>query len=154
MTGLSWKDALRSCFENIDVLERCKHETAENFKQFCEFIAEPAFEALSEEVKEYGIKARYWTLRGKSASLQLSFPRSKVDNFQYIISLPKNSIQLKLRLQIKGRKTERSALKDVEANFSEKFPPAKVMKIAKEELIEDIIERYKNFTYEALTTPD
>lgn len=150
----NWKDSLRACFENIEVLERCKRETAENFKQFCEFIAEPAFEALAEELREYGIKAKFWTLKGKSISLQLSFPHSKVDNFYYIISLPKNSIQLKLRLQIRGRRTERSSLKEIEADFSEKFAPAKVMKIAKEELIESVIEFYKNFTYEAQTTPE
>ena len=92
MEKQDWKDSLRACFESIEILERCKFETAENFKQFCEFIAEPALEALAEELKAYGIRAKYWILRGKSISLRFHSLRSKADNFQYSISLPKNSV--------------------------------------------------------------
>lgn len=152
MVADDWKDRLRIFFDSIDVLERCKLETQENFMQFCEFIAEPAFEALAEEMKEYKVKCRFWTRRGKSTGIRFEFPGSGVDSFQYIISLPKNSVQMKLRLQIKGRKSPQAPTDESEEAFMERIPPDKVMKISKEELLSDIVERFKNYTYEALTS--
>jgi len=149
-----WKDLLRASFSSIEVIERCKFETAENFKQFSEFIAEPAFEALAEEFKEYGIKAKYWILRGKSISLRLQFPKSKAENFKYTISMPKNSVELKLRVTIKGRKTPKGPWEEKEEPFMEKVPADRVMKITQEELLADVIEQYKNFIYAALTSPE
>jgi hypothetical protein len=152
MTADDWKDRLRIFFESIDVLERCKVETRENFKQFCEFIAEPAFEALAEEMKGYKIKCKFWTQKGKSAGIQFDFPSSGVDSFHYIISLPKNSVQLRLRLQIKGRKSPKAPLEESEEAFMEKVSPERVIKLGKEELLNDIVERFRNYTYEALTS--
>ena len=152
MTADDWKDRLRIFFESIDVLERCKVETRENFKQFCEFIAEPAFESLIEEMKGYKIKCKFWTRTGKSSGIQFDFPGSGVDSFHYIISLPKNSVQMRLRLQIKGRKSAKAPLEEFEEVFMERIPPDKVMKISKEELLNDIVERFRNYTYEALTS--
>jgi hypothetical protein len=149
-----WKDKLRGAFESIDILEKCKVETAENFKQFCEFIAEPAFEALAEELKEYGIRAKYWILKGRSVCLRFHFQRSRVDNFQYMISLPRNSVEMRLLLQVRGRTMPKSPLKEKELSFMEKIPPDRVMKISKEDLIEDVIEQYKNFILEALASAD
>jgi len=151
MTADDWKDRLRIFFESINVLERCQLETRENFTQFCEFIAEPAFEALSEEMKQYKIKCKFWTRKGKSTGIQFNFPGSGVNSFQYIISLPKNSVQMKLHLQIKGRKSPQAPLEESEETFMEKVPPDKVMKISKEELLNDIVERFRNYTYQALT---
>ena len=154
MEKQDWRDRLRACFESIDILEKCKFETVENFKQFCEFIAEPAFEALAEELKKYGIKAKHGILRGRSISLRFYFPRSSEENFLYSIFLPKNSVELKLRLYIKGRKTIKSPWEEKDEPFIVKVPADKIIKIAKEELIEDIIEHYRDFTYAALTSPD
>ena len=153
MTADDWKDRLRMFFESIDILERCKIETQENFKQFCEFIAEPAFEALTEEMKEYKIKCKFWTGKGKSTGIQFDFPSSGVDRFHYIILLPKNSVQMKLRLQIKGRKSPKAPLEESEEAFMEGVPADKVIKISKEELLNNIVECFRNYTYEALTSP-
>ena len=152
MTADDWKDRLRIFFESIDVLERCKVETRVNFVQFCEFIAEPAFEALIEEMKGYKIKCKFWTQKGKSTGIEFDFPSSGVDSFHYIISLPKNSVQMRLRLQIKGRKSPKAPLEESEVAFMEKVPPDRVIKIGKEDLLNDIVERFRNFTYEALTS--
>ncbi len=154
MPEKDWRNKLRSCFENVEILERCKAETEENFKQFCEFIAEPAFEALAEELKSYGVRARFGTSRGKSTWIRCTFPRSRVDHFYYVISLPKNAVELKLRLHIKGRKTTKSPLLEEEKLFFEGLPPAKVMKISKDELIADIIEHYRDFILQSLTSSD
>jgi len=154
MPDKDWRDSLRACFENIEILERCIAETDENFRQFCEFIAEPAFEALAGELKIYGVKARFGVSRGKSTWIQCNFPKSRVDHFHYIISLPKNSVELKLRLHIRGRKTARSPLTEEEKPFFEGLPPAKVMKISKEELIHNIIAHYRDFALRALMSTD
>jgi hypothetical protein len=147
-----WKDRLRIFFESVEVLERCKRETQENFKQFCEFIAEPAFEALAEELKTYKIKSKFWTQKGSSTGIQFEFPGGGVESFNYVIVLPKNSVQLKLRLQLKGRKSPKSTLEESEEAFMEKVPPDRVLKISKEELLYDIVERLRNFTYAVLTS--
>jgi len=152
MTADDWKDRLRIFFESIDVLERCQLETRKNFTQFCEFIAEPAFEALSEEMKQYKIKCKFWTRKGRSTGIHFDFPSSGVNSFQYIISLPKNAVQMKLRLQIRGRKSPQAPLEESEETFMEKVPPERVMKIGKEELLNDIVERFRNYTYQALTS--
>jgi len=138
----------------MDILKRCKVETEENFRQFCEFIAEPAFEALAEEMKSYGVKARFGTAKGKATWVRCNFPKTRIDHFHYVISLPKNSIELRLRLQIRGRKTPKSPLQEEEKPFFEGLSPAQVMKISKEELIEHIIENYKDFTLKSLTSPE
>jgi hypothetical protein len=152
MTADDWKGSLRIFFESIDVLERCKVETRVNFVQFCEFIVEPAFEALAEEMKEYKIKCKLWTQKGKSIGIEFDFPGSGVDRFHYIISLPKNSLQMRLRLQIRGRKLPKAPLEESEEAFMEKVPPDRVMKIGKEELLNDIVERFRDYTYAALTS--
>jgi len=152
MPADDWKDRLRIFFESIEVLGRCQSETRNNFMQFCEFIAEPAFETLAEEMKEYKVKCKFWTVRGKSAGIQLNFPGSGVDSFHYIISLPRNSVQLKLVLKLKGRKSARAPLEEFEEAFMERIPPEKIMKLGKEELLNDIVERFRNYTYGALTS--
>jgi len=152
MSADDWKDRLRMFIESVSVLERCKHETRENFKQFCEFIAEPAFEALSEEMKEYKIKAKFWTETGKSAGIRLDFPNSRVPSFHYIISLPQNFVQMKLRLRVKGPTSPDGPSQDIEKAFMESVPPEKILKFGKEELLDDIIEHFKNYVFAALTS--
>jgi len=56
--GNDWKENLASFFEGISILEISKKETIENFNQFCEFIVEPGFESLDEELKQFGIKSK------------------------------------------------------------------------------------------------
>jgi len=138
-------------FESIEVLERCKQEARENFKQFCEFIAEPAFEALAEEMKTYKIRSKSWTRKGSSTGIHFDFPNGGVESFQYVIVLPVNAVQLKLRLQLKGKKSPQAPLDESEEAFMDKVPPDRVLKISKEELLYDIVEKFRNYTYAALT---
>jgi hypothetical protein len=152
MSSNDWKDRLRMFIDSVSVLERCQYETRENFKQFCEFIAEPAFESLAEELKEIKIKSKFWTDSGKSTGIRLDFPNSRVPSFSYIISLPKNSVQMKLRLQIKGRTSPDGAPEDADGPFMESVAPEKVMKVGKEELLDDIIEHFKNYVFAAMTS--
>jgi hypothetical protein len=152
MTADDWKDRLRIFFESIEVLERCQGETRENFMQFCEFIAEPAFETLAEEMKEYKVKCKFWTVKGRSTGIKFTFPDSSVDGFHYVIELPKNAVQMKLALKLKGRKSLKSSLEEFEETFMEKVLPDKVMKLSKEDLLNDIVERFRNYTYAAMTS--
>ena len=152
MSADNWKDRLRMFVDSVSILERCQYETRENFKQFCEFIAETAFESLADELKEYKIRSKFWTEAGKATGIRMDFPSSRVPSFHYIITLPKNSVQMMLRLQVKGPAGPDGTAKDIDKAFMESVPPDKVLKIGKEELIGDIIEHYKDFVFAALTS--
>jgi hypothetical protein len=146
-----WKKNLMGFFEEFSIIETSKKETLDDFAQFCEFIVEPAFESLTEALKEFGITSKSKRIKGKSAALQISFPGSRIDNFHYIISLPKNSLELKLKLKIKGRKNNRGMIEEKEYPFMENVKPANILKLKKEDVIQDIIRCYRKFVLEAIT---
>jgi len=146
-----WRKSLNNFLEDLRIIEECKGETPENFNQFCEFIAEPSFESLSEELRKYGIKSIYRMKKQKWISLEVKFPKSRIDNFHYIISLPKNSVELRLRLKTRGRRTKRSLIEEKEEPFMKDVLPSEILKLPKENLIMDVIKHYRNFTYEILT---
>jgi len=146
-----WRKSLNNFLEDLRIIEECKGETPENFNQFCEFIAEPCFESLSEELRKYGIKSIYRMKKQKWISLEVKFPKSRIDNFHYIISLPKNSVELRLRLKTRGRRTKRSLIEEKEEPFMKDVLPSEILKLPKENLIMDVIKHYRNFTYEILT---
>ena len=152
--GEEWKANLASCFEEIRIIQISKKETIENFDQFCEFIAEPAFEALGEEFKQYGVRTKIEKSPGKSITLRINFPKSRVDKFHYVIFLPKNSLELMVRLKIRGRKDKRSPVQEENMPFLEEPQPKDVFKINKSDLIQDVIEHYRNFNFEALAGKD
>jgi hypothetical protein len=153
MTERNWRDDTKNLFEDLAIIEVSKKETIENFDQFCEFIAEPAFENLAAELKNYKIRARFKRKRD-SIHFWMNFYRSKVDDFHYIISLPKNSIELKLKLAIKGRLNKKSPLKEKELQFMKNVDSSRVLKLKLEELIEDVLDQYRKFKYEALSKPE
>lgn len=150
--GSDWKDDLRSFFEEFTIVETSKKETLEDFDQFCEFIAEPAFESLAEALKEFKIKGKILRTKGKSIAFQTNFPGLRIDNFQYIIFLPKNSLELRLKLQIRGRKNSRSVMEKKEEPFMESVSPRGVLKLKKEDIIQDVIGHYRNFVLTALAS--
>ncbi len=149
--GSDWKKSLISLFEEISILETSKKEALGDFAQFCEFIAEPAFESLAEGLKELGINSKSKRTKGKSIALQINFPGTRIENFQYIIYLPKNSLELKLKLKLRGRKNSRSLAEEQEYPFMEKIGPGDILKLKKEDVIQDIIRYYRKFSFEALT---
>lgn len=154
MEETDWKDKLLDLLKDFRVIESSKDETLNNFRQFCEFIAEPAFESLSEELKKYKIKSKFLILKGKSISFSVNFARLKIDNFHYIICLPNNSLELKLKLRIRGRTNIKSLVSEREEPFMKEVSPAEILNLSKEDLIHDVIEHYRNFNYEALTMPE
>lgn len=149
--GEEWKANLASCFEEIRIIKISKKETIENFDQFCEFVVEPAFETLKEEFKQYGIKAKIEKSPGKSISFRINFPKSRADNFHYMIFLPKNSLELVVKLKVRGRRDKWSPSQEKSMPFLEDPRPKDVFKINKTDLIQDVIEQYRNFNFEALT---
>lgn len=150
MVETDWRESLKKFLEDLSVIEKSRMETVQNFHQFCEFIAEPAFETLNEEFKQYGVKSQFQRSKGKSISLKINFPKSKVDNFTYSVCLPENSFRLKLKLVMRGRKSEKSQIEEREMPFMEDVDPDDILKLSQEELIQDVIEQYKNFNYDAL----
>ena len=153
MNNSDWKDKLARFFEDVRILENCKEQTLKDFDQFCEFIAEPAFESLSEEFRKQKIKSKYKRSKKKSIDFQMNFPGSRIDQFHYIIYLPKNSIELKPRLLIKGRKNKEGRLETTEKPFLEETKPEALLKLSKEKVITDVIEHYENFIFESTTKP-
>jgi len=84
----------------------------------------------------------------------VNFPKSRVDNFHYVIRLPRDSLDLKLRLLIRGRKNKKSQIEEKEVPFMKDIKPSNVLKLPKEALIQDVIKQYKKFIYEALIYPE
>jgi hypothetical protein len=150
--GSDWKKELAGFFEEYAIIETSKKEALDDFDQFCEFIAEPAFENLSNELKGFGIKSKTQRIKGKSVIFLIHFPGSRIDNFHYSICLPKNSIQMRLTLRIRGRKTRKNPLEEKMLPFMEGINPAGVLKLKKEDVIMDVIRRYRHFVLESLTT--
>ena len=149
-----WRAELRGHFDNIRVLERCHAETVDQFAQFCEFIAEPAFEILADELALYGLKSRHQKTRTPDIRFIICFPGTKEDQFHYRISLPKNAVELRLKLTIKERKTPKAEYQSREEAFLPELEPAQVLKVDKEEVILGVIEHFRKFCYESLTSPD
>lgn len=153
MNNSDWKDKLASFFEDIRIIEKCKEQTLKDFDQFCEFIAEPAFESLIEELQKQRIKSKYRRSKKKSIDFQINFPGSRIDQFHYIIYLPKNSIELRPRLLTKGRKSKEGRLETTERAFLEESKPEELLKLSKEKVIIDVIEHYKNYIFENIAKP-
>lgn len=149
-----WKENLASFFDGYRIIERSKEDTIKHFDQFCEFVAEPAFESLGEELENYRITSKIKKDKGKSITFQINFPKSKVENFLYIIMFPKNSLELQLKLSIRGRKNINSPMDGTEGRFMKDVAPAEILKLKKEDLIQDVIEHYRNFCFKAATQTD
>lgn len=149
-----WKNELKNHFENVRLLEKCQGETLNNFDQFCEFIAETAFENLQAELAPYDVRSRFEKSRNSSIQFDICFPGTKNVQFQYKIVLPKNSVELKLKILIRGRNRPNNEFQSNEKDFMPGKEPKEVLKLNKEDLILDIIEHYRDFAYEALTSQD
>ncbi|MGD9347192.1 MAG: hypothetical protein PVH84_15105 [Candidatus Aminicenantes bacterium] len=145
---------MASFFEGYRIIERSKEDTIKNFDQFCEFVAEPAFEILGEELENYRITSKVKKEKGRSITFQINFPKSKVENFLYTILFPKNSLELQLKLQIRGRKNIHSPMQETEERFMKDTTPSEILKLNHEDLIQDVIEHYRNFCFKAATQTD
>lgn len=153
MSNPGWEDDLADFFDDIQIIEKCKKQTLDNFEQLCEFIAEPAFESLSEDLKKRKIKSGFKKTKKKFIDFQINFPGSRLDHFHYRIFLPKNSVELKLRLDIRGRKNKKGQLEKTEKPFMEGVQPSDLLRMPKEKIIRDVIDHYKTFVYETITLP-
>jgi len=149
-----WMKELNQYFEDLRIIEKCQQEAREHFDQFCEFIVEPAVEALEEPLEAKGIKIRYDRQKDKFIHLQINFPNSKIDNFHYTVMLPSNSLELRLILKTAGRKNKKSQLVEKERPFMPEVKPQDILKLTRDEIIMDIIQKLKEFNYAARTSPD
>lgn len=153
MSHSDWKNDLTDFFEDVQIIEKCKEQTLKDFDQLCEFIAEPAFENLTEELKKQKIKSKYKKNKKKSIDFQINFPGTRLDHFHYTIFLPKNSVELLLRLEIRGRKNRESQFEKTQKQFMESVEPSALLRMPKEVIIRDVIDHYKNFVYENIAIP-
>lgn len=144
----NWKEELSRFFEELRIIESSKESAFEDFKKFCEFIIEPAFENFSDELKQYGLRSRYKKEKERFLTFLIDFPKSTIDNFHYTIYLPDNSIDLRLRLIIKGRKDKKTQLIEKIKPFLDSVHPKDCLKLRKEDIIRDIMRNYRNFCFE------
>jgi len=154
MGKVDWKKELANHFENVRVIELCQAETVAQFDQFCEFIAEPAFEALTEELAQYRIRSEQVKTKGRSIRFAICFPGLKEEQFHYRIALPKNSVELRLKLQIKARRTPKAEYQTTDEDFMPGLFPFKVLRMDKDEVVADVVKHFTGFCYAALTSPD
>ena len=149
--GKDWREELAKCFEDVRILESSKDETRENFKSFCEIIAVPAFESLKEELNVYKMSTKIQRVKGQSITFQINFAKSSICQFQYAVCLPKNSVQLELKLRTGGRKNKKDLLKTSEFLFMGGVLSPTIMDLSQEDLIRNVIEHYKNFLFASIT---
>jgi hypothetical protein len=149
--GKDWREDLAKCFEDTHILEAGKKEARDRFDSFCEIIADPAFDTLKEELVLYKVRSQIQKVKGQSITLKLNFTKSSICQFQYSIFLPKNSVQLDLKLRVGGRKNKKALLEENEFPFMSGIAPSAVLDIPKEDLIGDVIERYRNFLFTSIT---
>lgn len=146
-----WTENLSKLYQEIQILENSKKEACEYFNQFCEFIAEPAFESLEDELKKYGVRAKLKRNKSHSIVFQINFPKSRIEHFHYILDLPQDSLELKLKLRVKVRKKKTSLPVEKELPFMTEMSPPDILKLQKEDLLQDIIEHYRQFVFEVHT---
>jgi len=147
-----WKAKLISYFEESNIIQTSITETLDNFNHFCEFVVEPAFEALSEELLHFRIKTKLMRVKGRSIAIRISYAGSRIDNFLYIISLPKKSFELKLWLKIKGRKGKKSPYQERGEPFMNDVEYSDILQLDQNDLIQDIIEHYRSFNFNILSS--
>jgi len=145
--GNNWKETLAKCFEDKQILVSSIHEAREKFDNFCEFIAESGFEQLKEELDFYKVGAKIQSIKGHSISFQTNFVKSSINQFQYTVYLPKNSIQLKLKARAGGRKNKKGIVEVNECPFMEGIAPSAVMDVSQEDFIHEVIRHYRNFLF-------
>jgi len=137
-----WKTKLANFFEELRIIQSSVSETLMDFSHFCEFIVEPAFEILREELDQYHLSSSIKKIKDKSISLQIQFPKSNIDNYYYTISLPDNAVELKLRLKSGGQSDF------IEEPFMEQVAPKELLQLEKDILIKDVIRLYRKFCFE------
>ncbi len=145
-----WKGKLISYFEESRIIQTSIMETLDNFNNFCEFVVEPAFEALSEELLQFNVKTKLMRVKGRSIAIRINFAGSRIDNFYYIISLPKKSFELKLSLKIKGRRDKKGPYQEKVEPFMNDVEYSDILNLDRNDLIQDAIEHYRDFNFEAI----
>ena len=146
-----WRANLARYFEEYRILKNSFKETLDNFEQFCEFVVEPAFESLEKELEQYDISSKVIRVKGKSIAFQINFAKTRIDNFLYIIFLPKNSLEMELRLKVKGRINIKSHHQEKIEPFMREMKASDILKLEKDNLTQDVIEHYRSFNFEAFT---
>ena len=149
--GKDWRQTLAECFDDIRILESSQKEAKEDFDSFCAVIAFPAFENLKDELEGHKVGAKILRIKGQSITLQVSYAKSNICQFQYTIVLPKSSVQLRLVSRTGGRRNKKALLEETETPFLGGISPARVMELSEEELILDVIEHYQNFLFTSIT---
>jgi len=154
MDDQSWRTDLKACFEDLQVIEKCRAEALERFSEFVAYVAEPAFEALEGEFQAFRVKTRYRTLQGVATHFEIRFPKSRIDQFHYILWMPKNAVELKLKLTVRGRRTPTGPLEEKTIPLIQKVTAKEILKLEIDALAQDIVARYRKFLFDGVLDAD
>ncbi len=149
-----WEKELAEFFEEYRIILSSQKDTLEDFSQFCEFVVEPAFESLEDQLREYGVRSKIIRVKGRSISFIIYYGKSRIDHFRYILELPKKAVEMRLRLRIKGRKRKQDASEEETRKFLPEITPEQIMKLDKNILIMDVIEHYRDFIFSSEAAMD
>jgi len=144
-----WKDEIRSCFDDLRILERCRREVDDQFAALSERVVEPAFAGVAEELKAYKVRCKHWRTREKSLHFQAAFPDLTETQFEYILSTPAKAVDLILTLTVRGRPEPGAAIQERSFPFLPRTSAAEILKMDKDDLAHDIVARYKRYVTES-----
>jgi hypothetical protein len=149
VTKPDWKDEIRTCFEDLRILERCRAEVDGQFAYLSDAVVEPAFAGVAGELKRHRVRCRYWRTRDRALHFQASFPGRKETQFEYILSVPARAVELVLTLTVRGRPLPSAEVQEKSFPFLPRTSAAEILKMDKDDLAHDIVARYKLYVTES-----
>lgn len=149
MTKPDWKEEIRSCFDDLRILERCRAEVNHQFAYFSDAVVEPAFAGVAAELRLHKVRCKFWRTRDKTLHFQASFPGRSETQFEYILSAPKRAVELVLTLTVRGRPSPETEAQEKSFPFLPRTSASEILKMDKDDLAHDIVARYKLYVTES-----
>lgn len=147
------KKKLSSLFEDIRIIEQSQEEAKIQFDQFCEFIAEPAFEDLIEGLEEIGCKARIFKNPQKWILIRVNFNFLQPVVFEYKLQLAPKAINLDLIQVIRYRLAKEKEWKEKSEPFQPELQESDLLKLEKNDLLSHFIGICREHLFHFLTSP-
>ncbi|OQX54750.1 MAG: hypothetical protein B5M54_04725 [Candidatus Aminicenantes bacterium 4484_214] len=147
------KNKLNSFFEDIRIIEQSQEEAKLEFEQFCEFIAEPAFEELIEGLEEMGSKARIIKSPREWILIRINFNFSQPIVFEYKLELIPKTVRLKLNQIVRYRLAKEREWQERVELFQLESQEKDLIKIDKNVLLAHFLKTCQEHLFRFVTSP-
>ena len=147
-----WKERLASLYEEIRIIEQSQEEAKVQFEQFCEFIAEPAFEEFMETLEELGGKGRVFKNPREWILFRVNFNFLQPVIFEYKLELPPQALQLRLNQVVRYRLAKEKDWQEKIEPFRPGLEDEDLLKLDKEKLLTHFLEICREHLFHLLTT--